>query len=140
MKFLSLILILFCIEASAKKGISINLISDLDFGTVVQGDLADTVAPGTTESSSNASFQVSGDKNSSYTIVLPSGSVTMSNTSGVGTLAVSSFRSFPSEGSNGVLDKNGHQFLFIGATRAAIPLTQPRGNYAGSFMVTVAYQ
>lgn len=126
------------LPASAARSLTLKWISDLDFGTVIQGDSSQTVAPGTSENSSNASFRVAGARNATYSIVLPSSPVALSDGSGH-TVNVTGFQSNPSAGSSGVLGSNGTQMLFIGATLGTIPLTQPRGAYTGSFVVTVVY-
>ena len=122
--------------------LSIAKVSDLDFGTAPAGDVAKTVAPGTVEDASNASFTVTGAPSTAYTITLPAdGTVTM-QTAGGGLnkdIAVNSFASFPAAGANGMLSAGGTQLLLVGATRAALGAAQVAGSYTASFTVTVIY-
>ena len=122
--------------------ISIAQVSDMDFGSDVPGAAAKTVAPGTAEDAENASFTVSGQASTAYTITLPSdGTVTMITGGGGAneTIAVNSFASFPAAGANGLLDGTGSQSLYVGATRAALGASQVVGAYTGSFTVDVVY-
>lgn len=125
-------------KAKVLKSIAIVKVNDLDFGTGYTGDAAKVIAPGGTGS---ASFTVSGEKNTAYTITLPA-SVTMMNTTTGGTTAndqllVNAFSSNPS--GTGLLSATGSQTLNVGATRAAIPSTQNSGDYSGTFTVQVIY-
>lgn len=122
--------------------LSITNVSDLDFGTAAAGDVAKTVAPGTTEGTENGSFTVTGQANTAYTITLPAdGAVTMITGAGGAneTIAVTSFTSFPASGANGLLDGTGNQTLLVGATRAALGAAQVAGTYTGTYTVTVVY-
>ncbi len=123
--------------------IAISKVSDLDFGTGIQGDAALPVAPGSSENASNASFSVTGNPNATYTIDLPADSTIKMITGGGGSanteINVDSFVSNPAEGTGGTLSAGGSQTLFVGATRAALLATQTPGSYTGSFTVTVAY-
>lgn len=128
------------IAKAAAVAVSITSVSDLDFGVGVQGDPPKTVLPGTSETTENGSFLVTGDPNKAYSIALPNGSINLSVTTGNAKLKVNNFTSFPSEGAHGVLDSSGKQTIYIGATRAAVPNTQKKGKYIGSYVVTVRYQ
>lgn len=123
--------------------IGIAQVSDLDFGTAVQGDAAKTVAPGAAENAENASFQVTGEPGLAYTITLPAnGSVIMITGAGVAAneqIAVNNFVSNPAAGANGLLSAGGTQSLFVGATRAALLATQVTGAYSDTFTVDVVY-
>lgn len=140
--FLVVILLTFIVPLQSKAvPISITKQSDLAFGKSAQNSTSKTVPPDTTETATNASFQVSGDPNTAYSIILPSdGTVNM--TTGAGganeTIAINSFQSNPS-GANGLLDGAGIQMLYVGATRATIPGTQVAGSYSGTFTITVSY-
>jgi hypothetical protein len=113
--------------------ISITQVQDLDFGMVAPGDAAATVAPA---DATAAVFNVNGEANASYDIILPA-SVAMT---GPGAdIVVGSFTSNPAAGSNGLLDGTGTQELRVGAQRPTIPLAQVSGSYAGTFTVEVAY-
>jgi len=121
--------------------IAIAQVSDLDFGTGIQGDAAVTVAPGTAENASNASFNVTGEAGLAYTITLPIDGAVVMTTGGGGaneTIAVNSFVSFPAAGANGLLT-GGSQSLYVGATRAALGAAQVAGGYATTFTVDVVY-
>ena len=120
--------------------INITQVADLDFGSAVQGDASNLVAPG---DASAAEFSVTGQPNTAYTITLPAdGAVVM--TTGAGSsadeqIAVDSFASTPAVGANGLLDGSGAQTLKVGATRAALSGTQVVGNYSTNFTVDVVY-
>jgi len=119
--------------------ITIDKISDLEFGIAVQGDGPKQVIPGTTENAENASFLVSGEPYTGYHITLPH-SVMMTTGQGMGVrqqIIVNNFASFPS--GNGMLNGRGFQLLFVGATRSALLLNQTVGAYRGTFIVEVVY-
>ena len=121
--------------------LTISKVSDLDFGTAPQGDIAKTVAPGAAENAENASFDVVGNANAVYNITLPADGTIKMVTAGGGApdkeISVDGFASFPA--ASGTLDVAGKQLLLVGATRAALLANQTPGNYAGDFTVTVAY-
>lgn len=122
--------------------ISIANVSDLDFGTAVQGAIAKTVAPGAAENAENGSFTVSGQASTAYTITLPAnGAVTMITGGGGAneTIAVTNFLSNPAAGANGMIGVGGTQALYVGATRAALGASQAVGSYAGTYTVDVVY-
>ena len=123
--------------------IQIAQVSDLDFGTAVQGDAASTVAPGAAENAENASFLVTGEPGLAYTITLPANS-TIVMTTGAGLaaneqIAVNNFASNPAAGANGLIGVGGTQSLFVGATRAALLAGQVTGSYSDTFTVDVVY-
>ena len=135
-----LLLALAAASPTLAKQIDIDYVSGLDFGTSASGDPAVTVPAGSSETASNASFLVDGDKNRSYTIVLPT-SATMITGSGVGAsrrITLNAFTSFPAE-SSGLLNNVGEQMVYVGATRAALSTTQQSGAYTGTFTITVVY-
>ena len=120
--------------------LSINSISDLNFGQGVQGDSPKTIAPGTIENSENASFQITGEPGKAYVIQLPQSDIKM--ITGTGNtpqtqISVTNFQVNPSLG--GFLSPSGSQMLFVGATRAALLPNQARGLYSGAFTVIVTY-
>lgn len=122
--------------------LTITQVSDLDFGTAAAGDVAKTVAPGAAEDAENASFSVTGEANTAYTITLPADSTVVMTTGGGGaneTIAVDTFTSNPAAGANGLLDGSGQQDLFVGATRAALGASQVAGAYTATFTVDVVY-
>lgn len=122
--------------------LAITNVSALDFGSAAQGDVAKTVAPGSSENADNGSFNVTGQANTAYTISLPADGTVTLTTGGGGaneTIAVSSFTSTPAAGANGLLNGSGAQVLFVGATRAALGAAQVAGNYTATYTVTVVY-
>jgi hypothetical protein len=129
--------------AQVIRAIAISKTSDLDFGEATPGAPAQTVFPGNSENSQNASFVVVGEPNRSYSIIVPGdGEVSMVTGDGDGPakhIGISGFQSYPPVGSNGTLDADGQQILFIGATRSALIPEQALGRYTGAFTVTVIY-
>ena len=122
--------------------ISIANVSNLDFGSAPQGDVAKTVAPAAVENATNGSFTVSGQPSTAYTISLPADGVVIMQTAGGGAnkdIAVNSFLSFPAAGANGMLSAGGTELLLVGATRAALGAAQVTGNYTQTYTVTVIY-
>ena len=122
--------------------ISITNVSDLNFGTAVQGAVAKTVAPGAAENAENGSFTVSGQASTAYTITLPANGVVTMITGGGGanqTVAVNTFLSSPAAGASGMIGAGGTQLLLVGATRAALGAAQIPGSYSGSYTVDVVY-
>jgi hypothetical protein len=117
--------------------IKIAVVSNLNFGTMIQGDGSKLIPPGTVENAANASFSVTGNNNTAYTIILPT-STNLTKAGGANIL-VNQFVSFPPAGANGLLSSTGKQTLLVGATIAGIPVTQVRGAYSGTFTMTVVY-
>ncbi len=121
--------------------IAISNISDLNFGTGVPGEPQKAVPAGAVDTLENGSFQVSGQPNTAYTIILPSSPVTMATGTGGANerISVHHFQSYPQSGANGMLDGNGKQTLLIGATRDALKPNQVPGNYMGTYTIAVVY-
>jgi hypothetical protein len=127
--------------------ISITKLVDLRFGDIVPGAAIGTVrmtpagvrtsTGGTTlgngAGSSPASFQVSGQANATFAIVLPV-SVNVSN--GVQTMVVNTWRSTPNSPAN--LQAAGTRTLSVGAT-CRVGANQAAGTYTANFNVTVSY-
>jgi hypothetical protein len=121
--------------------IAITQVSNLEFGTLFTGDPSGVIAAGTSETATNASFLVTGEASTAYTITLPNW-INMTTPGGSGTtfkIKVDNFTSYPAEGANGQLDGSGQQSVYVGATRAAIATNQVSGAYSGSFTVEVVY-
>lgn len=137
-----------------RKAITLTKTADLNFGGIVisaSGTAADTAVlspanvltdPGTNgtivgnfNTTSAATFTVSGTKNATYAVTLPSGATSLAGSNG-GTLNVSSFTSSSTGAGN--LGAGGTDTLSVGAT-LTIPQTTTDGDYTGSFSVTVAY-
>jgi hypothetical protein len=115
--------------------INIVQISNLNFGDGFVGDPSITIQPGTAEDAQNASFLVTGDPSRAYTIALP-GSAVMNHVTSSDTISITNFRSQPI---NGLIQPNGEQLLFVGATRSALSFGLRTGSYSGVFTVTVVY-
>ena len=127
--------------------ITITKLVDLKFADIVPGASNGTVrmtpagvrtsAGGTTlgngATASPASFQVTGQANAAYSIVLPA-SINVSN--GAQTMVVNTWRSTPNN--NGNLGAAGSQTLSVGAT-CRVGANQAAGVYSASFNVTVTY-
>lgn len=127
--------------------ISITKLVDLRFADIVPGAANGTVrmtpagvrtsaggaSLGNGATASPASFQVSGQANAAYAIVLPA-SINVSN--GVQTMVVNTWRSTPAN--NGNLGAAGTQTLAVGAT-CRVGANQATGTYSASFNVTVTY-
>ncbi len=140
--FLLLNLFLFATSPDDEKTfLRIHWKSDLQFGVAIQGDPPLTVSPDLSAASGSASVEVRGRPHSTYQLILPQNRISLHNLHcGCGArIGVSEFRSNPPEGMNGKLDGNGRQTVSIGATRESISMHQPRGKYAGSFLVTAIY-
>ncbi len=123
--------------------ISLFHVSDLDFAEGVQGESEKTILPGTMETPENASFEVVGEPNHHFVIILPGDQdVRMKLTTGSNNpltqeIPVFGFKSFPA--SLAQLEPNGKRMLYVGATRAALPVYQVPGKYEGTFLVHVIY-
>lgn len=133
------------------KPIKVMQRQDLDFGTVASsvstgGTVvinastgAKSVTGGVVDlggAHGRAEFRVTGDKNTAYTITLPT-SITINAATGPGTATIDTFVSDPS--SPAVLPNNGQQTVFVGAT-LTVGANQPPETYSGSFDIIVEYQ
>jgi hypothetical protein len=115
-------------SATILKTIQISTIRDMDFGILAAGEIPGTVILAPTAASTrtttggvtlpsgsttvqSAKFIVTGTSNCTYTIVLPSETIILSN--GVNNLSLDSFTSTPS--GSGLITA-GSQPLFVGAT------------------------
>jgi len=78
-------------------------------------------------------YRVTGEKNTSVDITLPSGNITVTNGSGQ-TATLHSFTSDPS--GTGVLDNKGKLTVLVGAT-LSVPANQNAGTYTGTFTISV---
>jgi Domain of unknown function (DUF4402) len=125
-------------------------IDELDFGTLIAGAAATgtaTINPVTNARSVTggvttaggtpirATFMAAGTPNRVVTFSLPNGSITITNGTG-GTMTVNNFtRSGPTPIR---LDANGFLIVRVGAT-LNVGISQPEGNYAGTYVVTVNF-
>ena len=74
-KYLFLACLYVCLRNEAISAIlTVSKLSNLNFGTVIQGDNSKTIIPSNQETPYNASFKATGDQNTAYTIILPSSS------------------------------------------------------------------
>ena len=81
-----------------------------------------------------ASFSVTGEKNVTFTIILP-GTITITELGG-STTTITNFTSFPN--TTGTFSAQGQATLVVGAT-LQVAAGQPSGTYADVFDVTVTY-
>lgn len=128
-----------------QESLTITPVSGLVFGAGAPGDIPKTIVPGTVDNAENASFQIQGTPNASYTITIPNQFFMTLDPllSGVGSTTISINNPNIRHGNGtfltGTLDSNGSDLLLVGATRASIQLTQAQGNYVGDLVVTVVY-
>lgn len=118
--------------------IEVALVQDMSFGSLAQGD-RETVVRTTKGDSGNARFTVTGDKNATYSIILPSSFTISRFGSGAFPLSVSLIESNPPVGANGNLGRKGTETIYVGGTLQAIPNNQPGGAYSGDFLIEVLY-
>ena len=118
--------------------IAIVKVSDLEFGSASQGAVAKTVNAGTVEDAFNASFTVSGEPSTAYTVTLPTSATMITAGGGANkTILVNAFTSYKVGGGN--LSAGGTDTLLVGATRAALGAAQVTGAYTTTFTVDVVY-
>ena len=128
--------------------IAIARITDLNFGTLVPGSGGTViVTPGGVRSAtggislissavSAATFNVTGEVSTPYTITLPASILITNTVTPTQQMTVDTFASNPS--GTGTLSGLGAQSLAVGAT-LHVTASQPSGLYTGTFNVTVAY-
>ena len=129
--------------------ISITKLTDLNFGSLIAGPVAGTVVVdpagirtatgGATLVNSPfgaATFDVTGEPLTPYTITLPNAIAIVHTTNNTFSMVVNTFTSNPS--GTGTLSALGAQQLNVGAT-LQVGANQPSGEYTGTFDVTVAY-
>lgn len=112
------------------------LSSALNFDVGIQSDVSKIVIPSTADNPFNACFKVTGNNNASYIVYLPSSTFIKGPSSS--TIVVNSYSSGTQSGIYR-LDGTGTQFLYVGATRAALTPTQTAGGYSGTLSVSVRY-
>lgn len=84
-----------------------------------------------------ASFYVSGDNYTSFSINLPKIPVTLANTTGAKTMQVSNWVSTPSAGPGAGALQNGYLSVYVGATLEVGTMNDnPAGIYTGSYTIT----
>ncbi len=113
---------------------------DLTFGELVAGSSGVSI-PADPGEERTAKFLVAGQPNAEFDIILPGDDTVTMITNGGGspetTIAVNSFASFPAI--RGIIQENGTESLFVGATSADLLAEQAGGAYAGDFVVEVLY-
>lgn len=124
------------ITATVMKSISIEKVTDLDFGSAYEGSQSETI---NATNSNAANFLVQGEPGKAFSVVLPEKvELHPANNTTKDSISVSQFTSLPSQ--TGRMDKNGKTSLKVGATRSPISKNQEKGEYAGQFTITVTYQ
>ena len=84
-----------------------------------------------------ASFYVTGDSFTSFSINLPKSPTTLTNTANAKTMLVSNWLSVPNAGSGGGTLKDGFQTVYIGATlEVGTLIDNPMGFYTGTYTIT----
>lgn len=111
--------------------------SDLDFGVLSSGATGQQTVAASDPTA--AGFDVTGEANTTYNIVLPSSAITMSaNGGGPGNeIDVDSFTS-DAAGNTGTLSGTGTDSFNVGG-QTTLTGTESTGEYAGNFTVTVSY-
>ena len=138
----------FVASANIQAAIAIAKDNDLDFGDIVPGGSADSVAVDTSGTRNcgaaltclgtvqAAQFSVSGTSGATYVLTLP-GAANIQNAGG-DQMQVNSFVSSLA-GPTGTLDGGGNDSFTVGAT-LDVGANQAIGAYSGTFQVTVEYQ
>lgn len=84
-----------------------------------------------------ASFYITGDSHTVYSINLPNTPIAITNTTNARTMLVSNWVSVPSPGPGGATLQEGFQTVYVGATLEIGTLTDnPVGVYTGSYTIT----
>ena len=137
MKIILFLIVMLSSHLTYSSTLAVNWKSDLNFGTVYAGSGPIIVPAGGSENGENASFSITGDANTSFSVILPS-SVTMSlNGEGVHNITISNFTSNIS--GTGVLSLSGESTVYVGGTINAIPVNLPPGQYRESVTIEVIY-
>ncbi len=90
---------------------------------------------------SAASYEVTGQKNANFSIILPKTSIVLTNPDNSGTLTVDNWESVPSTGGGKVAFTDEAQSVKVGATLNVGSIEDnPVGSYSGSFAITFAYE
>ena len=87
-----------------------------------------------------ASFYITGDTFTSFSITLPKSSVALTNISNAKTMLVTNWLSVPSTGPGGGTLKDGFMTVFIGATLEVGTINDnPVGIYTGTYVLTFEF-
>jgi hypothetical protein len=91
-------------------------------------------------SHSAASYEISGESGMSFTIILPSAPVVLTNINNSKTMLVYNWQSIPPPGQSAGQLQGGSQQVNVGATLAVGPLDEnPVGMYTGTYTITFSY-
>lgn len=147
-----LVLAQFAVAALAPahgKPISATLVQDLDFGSFVVTSPTGTVTIypsgagplysgvlSTGGAVLPAQFEIKGDKNQPFTIILPSAPIIIPGPTG--NMVIDNFFSEPLEGANGTFNGQGKATVTIGATMTVTDQLSA-GPYGSTFDLTVMY-
>lgn len=116
----------------AGSGIGTVILTTTGTRTSTGGVILPSAIPGTI---TEAKFETTGAANQTYSITLPT-SATLTSSSN--TMTVNNFISNPTVASGGILNSDGKQDIYVGAT-LNVGAAQAAGSYSGNFSVTVAY-
>ncbi len=87
-----------------------------------------------------ASFYISGESGALFSITLPNGPVTLTNTTNSKTMVVTNWISLPSQGMGIVIPDRGSQVVLVGASLVAgTNNDNPVGIYTGTYSITFSY-
>ncbi len=87
-----------------------------------------------------ASFYISGESGALFSISLPNGPVTLTNTTNSKTMTVTNWVSLPSQGMGIVIPDKGSQVVLVGASLiAGTNNDNPVGIYTGTYSITFSY-
>jgi len=87
-----------------------------------------------------ASFFISGESGALFSITLPNGPVSLTNTSNSKTMVVTNWTSVPTPGMGIIIPERGSQVVLVGATLVAgTNNDNPVGIYTGTYSITFGY-
>jgi hypothetical protein len=125
--------------------LAINNTRDLDFGLAAKG-AGPAVIDAQANVTDSASFAISGDASTAYTVSVPANGVVVMKKNGGGTsnteIAVNDFGYFSvtsASASSASTNASGVDELRIGATRDPIDATEEAGDFVATFTVSVVY-
>lgn len=137
------------VQSTVIQGLTLSASSSLNYGTVVAGTVPNIIVP---QSSANAvAITTTGNGGQAVTITYPS-TVTLSsltssvtfvpNLSGYASNNQLSSTSKPSGtvvNLSGTTGSAGHYYFWLGGSLNAIPMSNPPGNYSGTFTLSATY-
>lgn len=127
--------------------------SQLNFGRFFPGNQGGTIVvspSGTVMTTSSVvpdasprnpgSFFVSGEPDATFSIALPTGPATLTNSDASKTIMVDDWVTIPENGQSGIRLDGGTQTIMVGATLKVGSLDEnPKGTYSGTYQITFAY-